>query len=239
LLARVSFRNKQGFGGDKKIHEAILNRHTNRNAFESRLVPIEARNVIDLTMRKAGALTSWIDEASERKQLAEIIMTADQFQFENTAFLRELAAWVRPTQTSATDGIPSKAIGISGVASYVAPFLIRTFDMGAGKAARDMELMQCSPAVVIVSTPFDRDYDWLTCGEGLGFMLLAAEQLGLKASYLNQPCEVSELRFRLSLFDTVKGNPQLILRFGYAATVAPSPRRPLAQVVRERRKSIA
>ena len=58
-------------------------------------------------MRQAGAQTSWIDDPTERQQLARTIMNADKMQFENAAFLRELAAWIRPPQTSARDGIPA------------------------------------------------------------------------------------------------------------------------------------
>jgi hypothetical protein len=237
LLAQVSLKQKHGvgLGHNAKILEAILKRHTNRNVFDSRPLTDRQRDIIDFTMRQSGAQTSWIDDPAERRRLAEIIMNADKTQFENAAFLRELAAWIRPPQTSARDGIPASAVGISGFASYVAPLVVRTFDLGNGKAARDEELMEGSPGVVIISTPFDQEQDWLRCGEALGFTLLDAEQLGLKVSYLNQPCEVSELRFQLSLFDNVKGHPQLILRFGCAAPASSSPRRPLEEVIRDMR----
>jgi hypothetical protein len=240
LLARVSLKQKHGVGVGRnpKILNAIHERHTNRNVFDSRPLSARQRNILDFTMRQSGAQTSWIDDPTERQQLARMIMNADKIQFENAAFLRELAAWIRPPQTSARDGIPANAVGISGFASYVAPLVVRTFDLGEGKAARDQELIQGSPSIVVVSTPFDQEQDWLRCGEALGFALLDAEQLGLKASYLNQPCEVSELRFPLSLFYNIKGHPQLILRFGYAALVPPSPRRQLEEVIRDKQTRV-
>jgi hypothetical protein len=240
LLARVSLKHKHGAGAapNSRLLEAILRRRTNRNAFDSRPLSVREREVIDLAMQQAGAQTSWIDDPTERQRLARMIMNADKMQFESAAFLRELAAWIRPPRTSARDGIPANAVGISGFASYVAPLVVRTFDLGDGKAARDQELMQGSPGIVVISTPFDQEHDWLRCGEALGFALLDAELLGLKASYLNQPCEVSELRFQLSLFDSVKGHPQLILRFGYAASVPPSPRRRLEEVMRDQRMRV-
>ncbi len=240
LLASVSLKQKHrvGVGRNPKILEAILKRRTNRNAFDTRPLSDRQRNILDFTMKQSGAQTFWINDPTERQQLAQMIMNADKIQFYNAAFLRELAAWIRAPQTSARDGIPANAIGISGFASYVAPLVVRTFDLGDGKAARDQELMQGSPGIVVVSTPFDQEQDWLGCGEALGFALLDAEQLGLKASYLNQPCEVSELRFPLSLFYNVKGQPQLILRFGYAAPVPPSPRRRLEEVIREKRTRV-
>src|SRR5581483_5351553 len=168
---------------------------------------------------------AWIDALEDRRSLVQMIMDADKIQFDDPSFLRETASWLRAPNTSAFDGIPSSSIGISGVASYVAPLLVRTFDVGKGKAAKDQELLDGSPAIAVFSTPFDTERDWLACGEALGGFLLYTEQLGLKASYLNQPCEVSEVRFRLSLLDEIKNSPQLIVRAGFSDIVlAPTPR---------------
>jgi nitroreductase len=213
---------------DQELLAAILRRRTNRNAFGPAPVTAEQRERLDASLQESDVHAGWIDEDADRAQLVRLVMAADRIQFENAAFLRELAAWIRPPLTSARDGIPAHAVGISGFAAYVAPLLVRTFDLGDGKAARDEELVRRSPGIAVLSTPFDTAHDWLACGEALAAFIIEAERLGLKVSYLNQPCEVSELRFQLSLLDRIKGNPQLILRLGLAdATVAPSPRRPL------------
>ncbi len=228
LLATVEIEETHTVTPDMMVLDAILRRRTNRNAFDQTPITVEQRQRLDTCTRSSDVHAAWIDDLHERTQLARIVMAADKVQFENTAFLRELAAWIRPPLTSAHDGIPARAVGINGFAAYVAPLVIRTFDLGNGKAARDQELVRRSPGIVVLSTPFDTSRDWLSCGEILGTFVVEAERLGLKISYLNQPCEVSELRFQLSLLDSVKGNPQLILRLGQtAATVAPSPRRSL------------
>lgn len=220
---------------DKAPLDAIMRRRTNRNAFDPAPVTVEERNRLAASMQPSEVRARWVDDDEDRAQLGQIVMAADKIQFENSAFLRELAAWIRPSVTSARDGIPAHAVGISGLAAYVAPLLIRTFDLGDGKAARDEELMRRSPGIVILSTPFDTMRDWLSTGEALGALVIEAERLGLKVSYLNQPCEVAKLRFKLSLFDGVEGSPQMILRLGRAAaTVDASPRRPLEEVLRER-----
>ncbi|HWK87064.1 MAG TPA: hypothetical protein VNQ34_06115 [Xanthobacteraceae bacterium] len=213
---------------DQELVAAILRRRTNRNAFGPEPITFKQRERLNASLTDSDVHAGWIDDADDRKQLVRIVMDADKIQFENAAFLRELAAWIRPPLTSAQDGIPAHAVGISGFAAYVAPLVIRTFDLGDGRAARDEELVRRSPGIAVLSTPFDAPRDWLACGEALAAFLIEAERLGLKVSYLNQPCEVSELRFRLSLLASVNGNPQLVLRLGRAdAAVAPSPRRPL------------
>src|SRR5262245_59772992 len=235
VLARIALKRRYRRNCDNKILASILNRHTSRKIFDAAPITPEQRYVLDSVMQCAGGRTAWIDDPHERSQLANMSMNADRLQFENSAFLRELAAWVRPQQSHARDGIPAKAIGISGLGAYVAPLLIRTFDLGNEKVARDHELMRGSPGVMVISTPFDEPRDWLACGEGLGFMLLAAERLDLRVSYLNQPCEINDFRFRLGLFDSVEGNPQLVLRLGRGEPSPPTPRRALEDVIRDLR----
>lgn len=233
LLARISLTGECGSSSNPKIIESILNRRTNRNAFDPTPIPADEKQILQLSTDQHGVTLTWIDDPEDRKRLAQMIMDADKIQFENPSFLRELAFWIRAPQTDADDGIPAKAVGISGLASYVAPFVVRTFDLGDGKAARDEQLMHGSPGIATFSTPFDEERDWLACGEALGSFLLAAEQFSLRVSYLNQPCEVNEIRFRLSLLDSIKGNPQLVLRLGYTEKrVVPTPRRKLQDVLR-------
>lgn len=228
LLADAAIEESRPDVLDRELLAAILRRRTNRNAFGPTPITAGQRERLNASLEDSDVHVGWIDDANDRAQLVRIVMAADKIQFENAAFLRELAAWIRPPLTSAQDGIPAHAVGISGFAAYVAPLVIRTFDLGGGKAARDEELVRRSPGIAVFSTPFDTPRDWLSCGEALAAFIIEAERLGLKVSYLNQPCEVSELRFQLSLLDSIKGNPQLILRLGEAnATVAPSPRRPL------------
>lgn len=233
LLARISIKNHTETQADTQIIDAILKRRTNRNAFDAAPLPLEHKELLQLTAKQNGISTTWIDELDDRRRLAQIIMDADKSQFEDPSFLRELAFWIRGPQTDANDGIPARAIGISGVASYIAPLVVRTFDLGDGKAARDNQLIERSSGIIVFSTAFDEERDWLACGEALGSFLIAAEKLSLQVSYLNQPCEVNEMRFRLSLLDSIQGNPQLVLRVGNTQ-IAPtfSPRRPLEEILR-------
>lgn len=233
LLAHISIRNQSVVTPDTTIIDSTLKRRTNRNIFDATPIPPEQKRLLGLNAKQHNVSVVWIDDPDDCSRLAQMIMDADKNQFEDPSFLRELAFWVRTPLTDAKDGIPANVVGISGVASYIAPLVVRTFDLGDGKAARDNQLIEGSPGIVVFSTPFDEERDWLSCGEALGSFLIEAEKLSLQASYLNQPCEVSEVRFRLSLLDSIQGNPQLVLRVGYTRAIPTfSPRRPLEEVFR-------
>lgn len=73
---------------------------------------------------------------------------------------------------------------------------------------------------------------WQLAGQALERVLLVAGGLGLQASYLNQPVQVAAVRPKLQRLRGGSGFPQILLRLDYPiATAAPSPRRPLTDVL--------
>jgi hypothetical protein len=111
------------------------------------------------------------------------------------------------------------------------PLVIRTFDFGKGRAARDRELATGSPVLAVLGTDGDTPADWLAAGQAAGRVLLGAQADGVSASYLNQPIEVDALRPRFSAILGRDGFPQLLLRMGYGPEIEPAPRRPLSEVL--------
>ena len=67
-------------------------------------------------------------------------------------FRRELASWVHPNCTKSRDGMPGYAIGFGELMSLAVPFVIRTLDMGKGQTAKDRQLTEVSPVLVILGT---------------------------------------------------------------------------------------
>src|SRR5262249_20611732 len=129
------------------------------------------------------------------------------------------------------DGIPGYALSFGSLISQVGLKVERTFDLGNGQAASDLQLARGSPVLAILGTDLDRPYDWLMAGQALGRVLLSARSKGIWASFLNQPIEVPEVR---SLFHDVmerRGFPQILLRMGYGPEVPPTPRRNVSDVL--------
>ncbi len=240
LLAAVHFtqRDKNPVAKSELFH-AITRRRTNRGVFACKELTKDVKSAIAEAASVNGVNTTWIDGKADRNLLAALIMEADREQFQDHRFRAELADWIHPSRSSAYDGIPAKSIGFETPSNFVAPLLIRTFDLGGGKAARDEELVRETAGILVLSTGFDQPLDWLRTGEALGALLLTAEALGVNASYLNQPCEIEEFRFRLAELSSAQGNPQLVIRLGYGLPVSPTARRPVDQVVRNAEKALS
>lgn len=233
LIAIVKIgKRRQERCGRPELFEAITRRRTNRGKFSDQQLGIVAEAAIEGAISANGVHAVWIKGAVDRTALAHLIDLADREQFEDRAFRRELANWVNPGRQNQPDGLPAKSIGFDSPSNYIAPLLIRTFDFGPGKSTIDEGLVRASAAILIVSTGFDQPIDWVRAGEALGGALLTAETLGVNVSYLNQACEVDDLRFRLAELQAIQGHPQLVIRFGYGMPVSATPRRPLDAVIR-------
>lgn len=128
------------------------------------------------------------------------------------------------------DGMTSEALDIPRTPAPFAPLVVRTFDVGKGKAAHDRKIAEGSPILAVLGTSDDGPPDWLAAGQALGRVLLRAAQDEVSASFLNQPVEVAELRASVARLTGVRV-PQLVLRLGYGPIAEPTLRRPLSDVV--------
>jgi len=233
LLARVSLTGVvQPSRRAHKLFEAIALRRTNRFPFESDPVPEpllgRARNIAE----KDGGWLQTLTGEADRAALAELIAEGDRRQLSDRKFRRELASWVHSNRSTSRDGMPGYAHGLGDLAASVGPLVIRTFDIGDGRAARDRQLALGSPALAVLWTEQDTPRDWMRAGLSLGAALLSLEADGIAVSYLNQPIEVPELRDRVRTLLDREGAPQIVLRLGYGRDVRTTPRRRVEAVLR-------
>jgi len=216
---------------DRAMFEAIVNRRTNREPFVFRPVPDTLLEEMQDAAYEEGAWLRTISDSGTMNRLADLIGEADRLQADDKEFRKELASWVHPNHAKTRDGLPGFALGIQDVASYGGPFVIRTFDWGDGKAAKDRQLVSGSPALAVLGTEEDTAADWLAAGQALERVQLVGRAKGLYFSYLNQPLEIPAMRDRVRDLLEITSFPQLILRIGFGSPVKPTPRRPVEDVL--------
>ncbi len=213
-----------------RLFDAIPRRHTNRRPFARTPVPPLLVAILDERARAHDARFIPVEDG-DKLALARLIAAADRIQMRNPAFRAELAAWLRANRDDNFDGMPGRAHGLGDARSRVEPLIVRNFDQGDGRAARDMGLAEGAPLLAVVATGADTPAAWLATGEALAHILLTACADGVSASFLAQPIEVAALRGEVA--DLVGGelSPQLVLRLGYGPEVPPTPRRPLWDIL--------
>jgi hypothetical protein len=210
LLARVVLTEE----GDTDsaaagLFAALDKRRTHRGSFANRAVSPELKGRLAAAAEAEGA---WLDVPADRLrgELAALVAEGDRAQFADPRWRRELALWMRPRGSG--EGLPT--------ARMAGPFVraaVGRFDFGRRQAKRDAELTREAPLLAVVGTEGDRPADWLRAGQALERLLLTGAMAGLQAGYLNQPCQVVELRPQLGPLITHPGFPQLCLRLGFPA----------------------
>ncbi len=233
LLARVRIA-PDGDAASTEEHAlltAIPRRRTNRATFAQRPAP---PHLLDALGEAAEAEGAWFRVASgerERATVAALIAEGDRLQWSDPAFRRELASWMRPDRTTRRDGMPGSGFGVGEIESLAAPILMRTFDMGRGRAAKDQELALGSPVLAVLGTEADTPEARLDAGQAVARVLLLATVNDLSASFLNQPNEIPSLRTRLAEALDQRGWPQMLMRLGYGPPGPHTPRRSVDDVV--------
>lgn len=231
LLARVELTGEAT--RDLQLEEefaAIRSRHTCRQAFDD--TPVDPEVARRLRQAAAAEGARLVDVPKERRHMMTSLVTeADFVQMSDSAFRRELAHWMRASHPAHGDGMPGYALGLSELQSVVGPLVVRTFDVGSSQAAKDDDLSRGSALLAVIVTASDNVSDWIAAGQAMQRVLLTATAAGVRASFLNQPIEISSMRLQLSTALASSGDPQLLLRFGYGPSSAPTPRRPVAEVL--------
>jgi hypothetical protein len=231
VLARVRLAEPaKPTHAERRLFWAIRVRHTNRRRYASRALPDELLSELRRAAAEEGARLVVLESSEERAHLAELVATADRRQAADPSLRRELASWIHPNREHVRDGMPGSVLGVSNLVSMVEPFVVRTFDWGRGRAARDEELALGSPVLAILLTEGDEPRDWLAAGQALARVLLRATTDDVVGSFLNQPVEVDELRLEAATL-VGGGQPQLVLRLGYAKEVPTTLRRPVEEVL--------
>jgi nitroreductase len=224
LLARVRLAPSGADPTDAALQAVMAERRTYRERFASTAVdPMALRRLVQAVKSEAASLAV-LDTTDQRLGAAALVAEGDAMLWANPSWRRELAAWMHPRRRG--DGLTLPALAIP-----VAQVVVRTFDMGHGVAAKDRQLADESPVLAVLTTEGDSPRDWLAAGQALQRLLLLGVQLGLQASYLNQPVQVATLRPKLQRLTGCPGYAQLLLRIGSPTQVKPAtPRRPLADV---------
>lgn len=222
LLARVLLRDGPVDEELARLQPAIRARHTTRQAFKDVPLPAGLPKALIAAAGAEGAGLRPLD-GTVREQVASLVSDGDRMQFDDPRWRRELASWMHSRRRG--DGL--------AMAAAVAPIsrlMVRHFDLGSRVGEADEKLALQAPWVAALTTEQDDTGAWLRAGQALERALLVAASRGVQAGYLNQPCQIEQLRPRLA--ELAGRFPQIVLRLGEPAEEPrPAPRRAVSDVL--------
>jgi nitroreductase len=213
--------------------DAILSRRTDRLPFHApshweSFEPV-LRKTIDHSKAKLDVLA---DDA--RPTLAEASRLTESFRRYDEYYHDELHWWTesfRPYQ-----GVPPSALVSEEERARVD--INREFPV-TQHGDRRADVQADESKVLVLSTPEDTKADALNCGEALSTVLLECTMVGLATCTLTHITELAESRAVIQNLLGTTVFPQLLIRVGRAPaleeTPAPTPRRPLSEIMQIRR----
>lgn len=210
------------------LYPAVAARRTNREPFaDRRIAPSVLSRLAEAASLESAVLRIY-EDADEVERVVNLLRGAEGDEWLRPELEEERARWVAAGRTE--DGIPPESLGPRPGAREVA-----FRDLGRhlrGEYARPVGTFEKTPTVAILSTLTDRPADWVRAGQALERTLLVATEAGVSASFMNQPLEHADLRWLVRSPVSGHGYAQMILRLGYGVPVPPTPRRPVADVLR-------
>lgn len=226
LLATVRLAGPHRAGpGERELHAAITQRHTNRGPFSGRAVPPAVVAELADAARVEDAILHILDW-NETARVLYLIRDAERDWLADPAYRAELARWVGGPRDR--DGIPDSSLGPRSPGPS-AP--VREFTPGRPGLA-GYAWFEEHPQLAVLSTRFGGRAHWLLAGQALQRVLLTATARGIATCPLTQPLETADAWL---VRDPRSGReePQMILRLGYGLPVPPTPRRPVPEVLDE------
>jgi hypothetical protein len=226
-------------GNPVTVEESVLgnaarSRHTQRGVFEPRPVAEEVVAEMRDAAQEQGAWVRILAAPADQVTLAVLLARAEEAEIADPDYRDELAAWTnRPP--GAHDGLPSQTI--PAVGDRASTLKLRVFSPEEESQKPEHLDGDEKPAVaehvlaIIVGTGGDSVQDWLVAGQALIALLLRATIGGVQASPLGQVVDQPWSRRRLASELGCIGQPQMVLRVGYALPGPDTPRRHVRDIL--------
>jgi nitroreductase len=210
------------------LHRAIPTRHTNRKPFrDTAVTPAQ----LNLLVRAAQSERSWlhpITDPAQRSRLHALVTRAHQVQLANVEFRAELEHW-SGHGSERRDGVPARSAGPANEPQD--QWVLRDFSGGHARDRLPGKDFEREPLIAVICSYYEGALAELHAGQAMQRVLLTATTLGLSASFIAQPIEVPACRAELRRLLGTGITAQTILRLGHGSPVAPTPRRPVADLL--------
>lgn len=215
------------------LFDAIPLRQTTRSAYDGRPVPSADLDTLQALPVEPGVSLRYLSAPAEMEIALEYVNAGNLRQYADRAFVEELISWLRFNKKEALatlDGLYSRCSGNPAVPRWLG----RMFVGGTKpqqQADADAEKLRSSAGAIVIATDTDDKAAWVRAGQVYERLALQMTALDIKSALLNQPIEVADLRGQFQSAIGLEAAPQLLMRFGYAAFLPKSLRRPVDQVL--------
>ena len=232
---QVRFAFGAGAPKEPALFDAIPNRQSTRGDYDGKAVGASDLKALSAAAAVPGVDLVLVTDRPKMNQIRDLIMAGNTAQIADPAFIRELKSWLRfnPRQALKTaDGLYSAASGNPAIPSWLGPLVFDFVFRAAAENDKIARQIGSSAGLAVFVSQKDDPEHWVLAGRSSQRFALAATALGLKLAFVNQTVEVARLRPELAKLAGMPGRrPDLVMRFGYGASLPYSARRPVEAVL--------
>lgn len=216
------------------LFDAIPLRQNTRSLYDGQPVKVADLDIIQALPLEPGVELRYLLAPSALETALAYVNEGNLHQYADPAFITELLAWLRFNKKAALasgDGLFTRCSGNAEVPRWLGRlFMVNTRPQQQADA--DAKKLRSSAGAVVIAATADDKATWVRTGQVYERLALKLTSLNIKSAFLNQPLEVAELRSQFqSALGLGSSLPQLLVRFGYAAPLPRSLRRPVEQVI--------
>lgn len=231
-LAALEPINRRPSADDLALASAIERRRTDRRVFSTWPVPMALlADLAGAAAAEKGILQFLLDE-TQRWTVTRLLERAAVEQSLTPGTAQETAAWTGRSRAAA-DGVPAAAVPAEPAGTVP----VRHFRSGELRQAGLGVDESDGTVLALLATRGDGAIDRLRAGEALSAVLLAATRIGLATDPISQLLEVAATREELRTSCLEAGEPQILVRLGWAPVSAEplsaTGRRPVDETIRQ------
>lgn len=217
------------------LFDAIPLCQTTRADYDGRGVPTADLASLERAGIEPGVRLILVTDRNRMQQIQDLVVSGNDAQMRDPAFMAELKHWLRFNPRSALDtgdGLFSACSGNPVLPSFLGGLAFDTVFSATVENDRYARQIDTSAGLAIYVADRADETHWISVGRACQRFALTATGLGLKHAYVNQAVEVPQLRPELAaIVGEPDKRPDLVLRFGYGPTMPLSPRRPVDAVI--------
>jgi nitroreductase len=202
---------------------SITARHTQRGVYRDEAVPEALRRGLLASGSAPGLRVDLTDDPLIFSRVVELNLQADEMEFADPMFRKELGTWVA-----------QGSFGASGLLSRIRGFLLARVNLGAAVGRHNAAVLSSAPLLGLISARRDDPMSQVQTGQALERLWLHATRLGLALQPMGQALEIPSLRAEFArIIPELGWVPEQVFRVGYPLRPerGHTPRRLLDQVL--------
>jgi hypothetical protein len=219
---------------EKGLYPAVPLRHSNRSRYRFEALKSEDVAILQSLPAEDRVAPLLLTGPHAVGEMWPFIRQGITTQMHNTAFKRELVAWMRFNKGEADsrrDGLTYEALGFPAMPGWIGKLIVKAVLTPEKQCRQEEAKVKSAPALLLLSSLPNRTA-WVGVGRYFERFALQATLLGLSTAHANQPVEVPAIARKLrTAYRLGDYHPALLVRIGYADPVPSAPRRPLEELL--------